>query len=372
MIRKIDSFGWRWLLYWETWLFLWLPVAAISVAHYTTGASHHWLHDIFRRLYYIPIVLGAFQFGIRGALAASLMASLIYAPHAFTSFFVHDPTRGMEKVLEILLYNVIALITGTLADREYRERRRQEKTARRLSETLEEMKFMEQQLIRSGKLQALGELTAGLAHEIKNPLASLKGATEILADEIPLDSPRRKMVEILHKELDRLHDLLERFMSFARPASYDKENFDLRQLIEKTIAVIQSQAKHSGIRLIYQAPAEPIFVWGNQDKISQVLLNLLLNAIQASPQEKEVLVSCDVLTRGKHRYSLFSVQDSGPGVPPEIQDKIFNPLFTTKSEGTGLGLSIAARIVDEHDGLIETENPPAGGAIFHVYLPIRD
>ncbi|MCZ7583300.1 MAG: ATP-binding protein [Deltaproteobacteria bacterium] len=370
MFRRENDLGtWRWAVSPQACLFLWTPIALISLAHYGTGHEHHWLHDIYRRLYYLPIVLGAFLFGLRGALSASLLASMVYAPHAFTHFFHQDPGSAVEKVLELLLYNLVAFITGKLADREYTERVRQETTAKKLQATLDEMRVMEQQLVRSGRLEALGQLTAGLAHEMKNPLASLKGAADIISDEIPETSPRRRMVDILRKELTRLETLLERFLSFARPERIDAHEVCVCDVIDKTLLLVEAQARKSGVTIAWDKSQEMVHALGDPDKISQVLLNLVLNAVQAMPGGGRIDITCGYETRGKRRYGMFAVADTGPGIGEAIREKIFDPFFTTREAGSGLGLSIAARIVDEHGGMIEVAGAPAGGAVFRVLLP---
>ena len=213
-----------WVISPRALLLIWLPVVAITAAHFGTPGTYDWLHDVLRRLYYIPIIVSAFLFGLRSALLTSVVVSLLYLPHAFwlTGPHAHhhgmihaDPTGTANKVLELVLYNAVAVVTGLLVEKERRARRDVE-------QKIVEMQAMEQQLVRAGRLQALGELTAGLAHEIKNPLASLKASSAIIADEIAETSPRRKMVVILQKEIDRLAALLERFLSFARPGSLDR------------------------------------------------------------------------------------------------------------------------------------------------------
>ncbi|MCC6156494.1 MAG: sensor histidine kinase [Deltaproteobacteria bacterium] len=370
MLSRVDRVGWRALVSARAWMLLWIPIALVSAAHYTTGTSFHWLHDIFRRLYYIPIILGAFVFGRPGALGASIAASIAYAPHAFTTFFVQDPAHGTEKVLEILLYNVVAFITGTLADREHRERVRQEETAHRLRESLEDVRLMERQLIRAGRLQSLGEMTAGLAHEIKNPLASLKGAVEIISDEISEMSPRRKMVEILRKEIDRLNDLLERFLSFARPSGLHRADVPLAEVAAHAIALVESTSRVGGVTVALAPGEDSVVVSGDRDKIAQVVFNLLINAVQATVSGGTVRVRCERATRARRSFGVLVVEDTGPGLAEEIREKIFDPFFTTKEDGTGLGLSIAARIADEHQGFIEADNRPEGGAVFRLLLPL--
>ena len=364
------SAGWRWVLSTRAALLLWIPVALITIAHYYTGPSLHWAHDIFRRLYYIPIILGAFSFGRRGALSTSILASLLYAPHAFTHVFVHDPGGSVEKLLEILLYNTVAWITGTLAEREQGERLRQERIAGELQETLGENKRLEAQLIRAGRLQALGELTAGLAHEIRNPLGSIQGAAEILGDAIPLDSPRRRMVDVQKKELRRLKELLDRFLSFARPAPARRDPVEVAGLLHHVSDLVGAAVRTRGVVLqVAEIPAGRV-VSGDRDQLTQVLVNLVLNAIDASPEGGTVLLTTGRCIEGRRDCVVLEVLDQGPGIPVELRETVFNPFVTTKAEGTGLGLSIASRIVDEHGGFIGIEDgPDRRGTRVRVVLP---
>ncbi len=361
--------GWRWVFTKRAWFLIWFPVLLVSVAHYSTEAAHHWLHDIFRKLYYIPIVLGAFAYGLRGSLSASILATLMYLPHAFTHLFHMDPAHSVEKLLEVALYNIVAVITGSLAQRERRERLRQERIAARLAETLEEKKLLEEQLVRAGRLQALGELTAGLAHEIKNPLASIKGAAEIIADEVPESSPRQKMVTIQQQELQRLQTVLDRFLSFARPQPVQAGAVALQDVIDYVVELVETQAEKSGVSLSAPNADVVLHVQGDGEQLKQVVLNLVLNALDATEAGGRIEVGCDEVVRAKKRYCAVSVADTGQGIPEENREKVFNPFFSTKENGAGLGLSIAARIVDQHQGFIELSEETGQGTRVTVYLP---
>jgi len=355
-----------WFFSKKAFLLLWLPSLLITIGHYSTPASFTWLHDIFRRLYYLPIILGAFAFGLKGSFSVSTFASLVYLPHAFTHFFHHDPGQNIEKFLEILLYNIIAYIVGRLADREHQERIKQEAISAKLQESLDEVKLMEEQLIRSGRLQSLGELTAGLAHELKNPLASLLGATDIIADEIPESSDRRPMVEILKKELKRLTELLDNFLNFARPGTLQKSEFDVCDMLKEVVDLLAAQAAKQQIEVIYNCDIKHLNLQGDREKLKQLAVNLILNAVQAIPEAGRVEVGVRHKTRGIQEFIELLFTDDGPGIPSEIKEKIFNPFVTDKPQGTGLGLSIASRIVDQHQGYIEVENRKSGGAQFRV------
>jgi signal transduction histidine kinase len=371
MSRQDDEVrGWGWVASWRGLALLWIPIALITLAHYGTGASYHWAHDVLRRLYYIPIVLGAFAFGVRGALATSVVISIVYVPHAFTSVHHQDPAHSVEKLLELLLYNVIAIITGTLADRERRGRLEQEAVARQLAESLEELRLAEEQLVRAGKLRALGELTAGLAHEIKNPLAALKGAVEIVGDEIKPESPRRKMVEILRTEIDRLSLLLERFLSFARPQRLEVADVRLAEIVEPVVGLVEAQAAKAGVRLQWERAGGEVLVRCDRQSISLVLMNVLLNATQALGGRGNVWIRHEREARGRHAWAVLRVEDDGPGVADDLKDKVFDPFFTTKETGSGLGLAIAARVMDENEGTIEVGDRAGGGAVFRILVPL--
>ena len=165
------------------WLAI-LMIAVISLLHYNTHWHIHALHGIYRRLYYFPIILAAFRGGRRGGVMAALLVIALYVPHAF-GYIGFDPGTTVEKILEMLLYLLVGLLTGTLVSRINAARNRLERTAEDLQTTLDEKTVMEAELVRSARLAAVGRLSAGLAHEIRNPLASIKGSAEVLADDFP-------------------------------------------------------------------------------------------------------------------------------------------------------------------------------------------
>jgi signal transduction histidine kinase len=362
----------RWTVSVKAWVFLWLPVLAITAAHFATPGTSEWLHDVLRRLYYIPIIVGAFLFGLRGGLLTSVVVSGFYLPHAFWMTGPHahhhgmihaDPTGTANKVLEIVLYNVVALVTGLLVEREQRARREVE-------QKVVELQTLERELVRAGRLQSLGELTAGLAHEIKNPLASLKTASAIVADEIPETSPRRKMVVILQREIDRLAALLERFLAFARPGTMTLAEVSVAEVVEQAVALVKPQAEVRQVALRVEViPPAPI-VEGDRDKLTQILLNVLLNAVQFSPAGAMVDVRVQQKLMPHGRYAVVGIGDEGPGIDDADRERIFDPFFSTRENGTGLGLSIASRLIDEHRGYIDLVPDRKRGAEFLLHIPV--
>ncbi len=352
----------------------WLPCLVITVLHYRIPTHHGWIHDVLRRLYYLPILFAAFSEGVRGGISLSVFASLIYFPHAFTSLVSRDPADALEKGLEILLYNIVAVVAGLLVDREHREREKQERLAKELSDALTEQRRIESQLIRAGRLGALGELTAGIAHEIKNPLHAMKGTAEILRDVIPRESPERRMLDLHMGEIDRLAQTAERFLIFARPAPTDRRPVDLREVVGRVVTLVETQARKEGVITVatpYAGEGHPI-VPGDADQLTQLLLNIAINGVHAmAPQGGGTLTfSIGRERQGVKRIFVARVENSGPPIPADHLEKIFDPFFTTKDGGTGLGLSICSRIADQHDGVLSVRNLPDGlGVEFSLALP---
>ncbi len=355
----------------------WLPCLFITVLHYRTPSHHGWVHDVARRLYYLPILFAAFSGGVRGGISVSVFASLIYFPHAFTSLVSRDPGDAMEKGLEILLYNIVAVVAGLLVDRERGEREKQERLAKELSESLEEQRRIEAQLIRAGRLGALGEMTAGIAHEIKNPLHALKGTAEILRDVIPPDAPERRMLDLHMDEIDRLAQTAERFLRFARPVQADRRPLDLRDVVGRVVSLVETQARKDGVETVFRPPGGEGTprISGDADQLTQLLLNIAINGVQAmAPQGGGTLTFSLVSERqGEKRFHVVRVGNSGPPIPPEQIERIFDPFFTTKDGGTGLGLSIGSRIADQNDGVLSVRNLPEGqGVEFSLALPAEE
>ncbi len=351
----------------------WIPCLLITVGHYATGPEYPWVHDVLRRLYYLPILFAAFAAGSRGAIALSVFASLVYLPHAFGSLVARDPGGAIEKGLELFLYNAIAIVAGLLVDRERRERGKAQRLAKALSQALDAHRRAEQQLIRAGKLGALGEMTAGIAHEIKNPLHAMKGTAEILRDVVPEGTPERRMLDLHMAEIDRLSQVADRFLSFARPMPPDRRATDLREVVARVVELVDPQARRHGVS-IETAPCiddPPPVVSADPDQLVQLLLNVALNGIQAMAPAGHGTLTLAIgrLQHGEEWKVFVRVANSGPPIPEAELERVFDPFFTTRDEGTGLGLSICSRIADQHDGHLSIENLPGGGVAFTLFLP---
>lgn len=368
MSEPVDSPGLPSLFSARMLLIAWLPAALVTLAHYVTGPQLHWLHDVLRRLYYLPILFAAFSHGLRGGLLLSLAVAAAYSPHAFTHLMQRDPAHTLEKALELLLYLVVGAVAGILVDRE--RRRRQQ-----LHHALEEQRRTADQLVRAGRLAALGEMVAGIAHELKNPLHALRGTAEVVDGAVAEQTPERRMWELHKREIDRLEQVAERFLSFARPTPPERSDVDLRQVVERTTTLVTAQARQHRVELVVEpvADASTCRVQADEQQLVQVLLNITLNALQALGERGHggsVRFRLDERRRGEATYHVVTVSNDGPPIPEADLERIFDPFVTSKPEGAGLGLSIASRIVEGHGGFIEVRNLGDGqGVELEVWLP---
>lgn len=346
-------------------------VAIVTALHYLTAIQFHRYHDIYRRLYYIPILLGGLWFALRGGLGTAIAVSILFAPHVVFQWG-HHPTAEPEQYLEILLYNVIGFLTGFLAEREKTQKVRYQKAAEHLEDSYAKLRWqadlileIEDQLRRADRLTALGELSAGMAHEIRNPLGSIRGTAEILQEGIDPADPRFEFTRILIKEVDRLNLVVQNFLQFARPAPVERGRFDLAEVVNEIFELTRQPRLKGGVAAEVRVEGVPP-VAGDREQLKQVFLNLILNALQAMPDGGRLTVSAIV----REATVEIAVADTGQGIPPENLGKIFNPFFTTRREGTGLGLAITHRIVQGHGGQIGVSSRPGEGTTFTLSLPL--
>lgn len=333
-------------------------IVAISILHYVAPPHAHHLHDIYRRLYYLPIIFGAFLHGWRGGLAAAAFVCAAYIPHAF-GHISHDPASNMQKILEMVLYFAVGITTGVLVSRLKR-------TQSDLQQSIVQLHSTEEQLVRTAKLAAVGRLSAGLAHEIRNPLASIKGSAEILADDFPNGHPKRRLLDVLVGESVRLNEVLTRFLAFARPRGIETRTFEIEAEIAEVITLLEGQAEGRAVHFHFTGPSRPaLLLKADREQIRQVLLNVLLNACQASGARGSVRVSCAEISA----FIRIRVHDSGPGFTQEAIENAFTPFFTTREQGTGLGLAVSHRIVEAHGGQIRVMNAGERGAVVEIDLP---
>jgi len=233
---------------------------------------------------------------------------------------------------------------------------------------LQALNAKQNQLVQSEKLAAIGKVTAGIAHEINNPLNNISLTAEVLLEDLPnLEcSDRLDMVRDILVQSDRAREVVHHLLEFSRIRKTNiMERMDLAALMENSIALVKNQLRLGGIVYRYDHPAQPVLVSGNPNQLQQVLVNLMLNAVQAMQPDDHL----DLAVRGQGAEARVVVSDTGAGIPPETLAKIFDPFFTTKNEGTGLGLSLSYAIVKDHGGEIKVASEPGRGTTFTLIFP---
>ncbi len=347
------------------WVGLLAALAVVSVLHYTTPAERAWLHNIYQRLYYAPIVLGAYWFGVRGGLVTAFAAAVAYAPHIRHTWSHNEPYAASQYV-ELVIFPSAGLLVGLLADWQRTLTRKYREAAASLEAANCELRASHEQLRRADRLSALGEIAAGLAHEIRNPLAGVKGALEIVQSRVTAGTPEAEFSGIAAREVGRLDGLVAEFLAYARPRQPELQTADLSVVIDHVIRLLTPEAERAGIRLERRADDDLPFARMDPEQIQQVFFNLVLNGLQAGPPGSAVTI----WLRRDGPAAIIDVVDRGPGVPREGRDRLFEPFVTTKAQGTGLGLAVSHRIVAAHGGRVEYADEPGGGARFRVILPL--
>ncbi|MEK7474181.1 MAG: ATP-binding protein [Candidatus Coatesbacteria bacterium] len=327
---------------------LWLvtvPLVAITLLHYVTPATHHMhiLHGVLRRLYYVPVVSAALLWGVRGGLAAAVVTIALYAPHVVQRWD-EIPTQTWDAVFEMAMYAAVGGLTGSLSA---------------------SLRRQQDALLRTDQLKSLGTLASGMAHEVRNPLASIAGAAAQLRKGNPPEATRDELLGIVARESARLDDLVREFLEYARPPKLVRTACDVPAVVAEAVALVTHSAAPRSVTVRVDAPPGAPSVSADPTRLKQALLNLLLNAVQASPAGGEVRVS--VAVRG--RSVRVTVRDAGPGLPAEVRGRLFEPFVTTREGGTGLGLPMAKRIVAAHGGSLELADAEGGGTEARLDLP---
>lgn len=321
-----------------------LLIAAITFAHYSTELGAHHYHVFYQGLYFLPVLLAGLWFGLRGGIVASLSITILYLPFTVIHWQAFS-SEDFNNVMEIVLYNLVAVILGILRDREKKEQIR---------------------LREAESLAAIGKAVSTLAHELKNPLVAIGGFSRLVKEHLPENHPYRDKIDIIIEEGFRLEKMVKEILDFSRPANLQREKEDMKGIIDRTLAVVSHLAEKKSVGVSLQPPPNLSLISLDSERLKQVFINLLSNAIDASPEGEKVIVSI----RQRARSIIVDVTDHGPGIPRSQRAEIFSPFFTTKRHGTGLGLAVAKNIIEAHKGSLEVLDNPDRGLTFRVTLPV--
>ena len=240
------------------------------------------------------------------------------------------------------------------------------------------MREMEREVKRMEDLAMLGELSAAIAHEIRNPLASISGSIQVLDDSLSREDSliNERLMDIISREINRLNHMVSDFLQFARPQSKEVEKFDLNQLIGETLYIFQNSQSWSSNLEVEKTFSGPLEMGSDPQQLKQVIWNIFLNASEAMPKGGVIRVSTEKAngfdgSGGSTESVKIKVEDNGPGINPKIIKDIFKPFSTTKKGGSGLGLAIVRRIVDGLGGEVSGQNLTGGGAAITIVLPLQ-
>lgn len=243
---------------------------------------------------------------------------------------------------------------------------------------LTKIKEMEDDIKKKEKLAMVGELAAGMAHEIRNPLASLSGSMQILKSESSLSGENKKLLEIALRETEKLNRIISDFLTYARPTPLNKKRCDINRLLNDTVTLLRNSREYQKkIKIAANLEGKRLITEVDPNQMSQVFWNLSINAVQAMSDGGELIISSKKKLKKGRGYSDFdkdyieiTFKDTGNGINPVVKDKIFYPFFTTKDKGSGLGLAIVHRIIEDHKGGIKVESKLNEGSRFIIHLPL--
>jgi two-component system, NtrC family, sensor histidine kinase HydH len=315
----------------------------------------------------VPVVSAATTLGVGGSIAFTVLACVTYVAIDWR-VYEFEPGQGRELSLRLLFLAVIGYLTQRLAEAHRLEARRAQETAGQLAEANRSLQEAEAAVRRSERLAALGQLSAGLAHELRNPLGTIRASAEMLLKNVPEGSEiQRELAGFISTEVDRTNSLVTRFLEFARPLQLKLEKAELSEVLDRAITQLERTTPRYNVS-VYRNYSPDVRPFGlDAELLERVFYNLLLNAAQATPPGGEIAVK----TRAVDGNVEIAIIDRGAGIAPQHLENIFNPFFTTKKEGVGLGLAIVSKIVDLHGGKMSVESESGKGSIFRVFLPIE-
>jgi len=354
-------------------------IAAITAQHYLVDVSHEKMsiHNIHYLLYFLPILMGAIWYGLLGGIITAILVSVLYMPIVFGPVGRHVFASGTEQVLGLVIYNIVGWVTGLLSERERRESKSYRITAEELQAAYKKLREQtdlivekEDQLRRAERLSTLGELAAGIAHEIRNPLASIKGTAEIILDPSTSQEKKEEFAQLMVDESNRLNSVVTNFLELARFKRLNREKANINDMLWRMLQIVDLQLGRSNITVRTDFTPAPPQLSLDVSQIEHAILNIILNSASAMPEGGTLRLKTELQERNGTREIKVEVTDTGTGIAPEHLPHIFEPFFTTKDDGTGLGLPIVKRIIEAHEGSLEIASEKDRGTAVTITLPI--
>ena len=347
-----------------SWIGLKLLLCYLLIG-YTGGvtSSDYWI-------LLLPVVSAGSALGVLGTLAFTMLSYGAYI--SFVLFinwnrFEIGPAEIRELALRMILLAAAGNLANTLSDALRRQFAKTKMMADQLADANRSLQEAEEAVRRSDRLAALGQLAAGLAHELRNPLGTIRASAEMLNHSVAKENEvAREMAGFISSEVDRTNSLVTRFLDFVRPLELRRAPADLAQVLDRSVAMAEREVAAREVTVYKNySPDIPPFPL-DAELMERVFYNLVANAAQATAPGGAVTVK----TRPVDGNAEIAVIDRGQGIEPRLLENIFNPFFTTKQDGVGLGLAIVSKIVDQHGGKVTVESELGKGSVFRVYLPM--
>lgn len=353
-----------------------IALAALLLDH--TGEVG--INSSYYPIFYVPVVTAAEYFGPWLTLAWTALASAAYCSYLYPALQEYEITAESYGLLaiRILFFFLAAMVVNRFVVNNRRQIKLYQDLAETLAETNRRLEQAQEEARRSERLAALGQMSAGLAHEIRNPLGVIKGSAEMLQQKLGQSNAlAAELAGYISSETNRLSALVTRFLDFARPLHADFAQQDVTAVLERALhSVLLTRKDETALVRVdreYQPnlPRVPL----DESLCEQAFVNLIQNAYDAmSPEGGTLRLAAARANNGNQEGVEVRVEDTGPGIPPELREQIFNPFVTTKKTGVGLGLSIVSRIIDRHHGSIRVESGRAEsnqqGASFVIFFPV--
>ena len=364
-----------------------IALATLLIDHTIENLGEPSINSSYYPIYYLPVVTAAEYFGPWATLAWTTLASAAYCSYLYPALQEFEITQQDYALLAIrvLFFFLAAMVVNRYVIESRRLTQQYQETAETLAETNRRLELAQAEARRSERLAALGQLSAGLAHEIRNPLGVIKGSAEMLTQKLADSNPlATELAGYISTETNRLSALVTRFLDFARPLHADLTPTDISAVLDRALNDVAQFWKGAPVRVEKEYQPNLPLVPLDEGLCEQAFLNIIQNAYDAMGAEGGGTLR---VTAGKSMRNLrdgsntggveIRIADTGPGIPAELREQIFNPFVTTKKSGVGLGLSIVSKIIDGHHGSIRVEASKDGagqgsknsGACFVIFLP---
>ena len=323
-------------------------------------------------IYFLPVVTAALYCGTWMTLLWTLIASGAYCSYLYPAMQEYEVTAEAigYLALRVMFFFLAAMVVNRFSQQSRKQTQLYRELAERLAETNRRLEQAQAEARRSERLAALGQLSAGLAHEIRNPLGVIKGSSEMLSQKLQAsDELSRELAGYISTEVNRLSALVTEFLDFARPLHAQLVPGDVTAMLERTIEIVEHRWKGKAVRVERNYGSHLPLVPLDESLCEQAFLNLVQNAFEAMEETGGTLrVEARMSSLNGHEGIEIVLADTGTGVPEKLREEIFNPFVTTKKTGVGLGLSIVSKIIDGHGGRIRVENGAEGGARFTLFF----